>query len=169
MTDQHKDDRGQGLLAELLPRLSQLNNALNRGRLFDQAVQAAGVPLDRPALSVLVTLRVAGRPLRVGEIAERMQVVGPHVTRQVNGLERQGLVRRITDPLDQRARLVEPTPEGAAASERYMRTVFGWFDDALADWPERDRKELGRLLGRLIDDLSAHLAAIDEDDRPTRR
>ncbi|NUH43905.1 MarR family transcriptional regulator [Streptomyces samsunensis] len=151
----------------MLPRLTQLSGAVNRGRLTERAMEAAGVAVDRPAMSVLVSLHVAGGPLRVGEIAARMQVVGPHVTRQVNELARRGLVRRVTDPDDQRARLIEPTAEGAAATERYMRTVLGWFSDALAGWSPQDREVFGRLLARFVDDLTAHLASFgDDDDRP---
>ncbi len=136
---------------------------LNRARLFDLATATAGITVERPALNVLAELRAAGQPLRIGEIATRMQVVGPHVTRLVNGLEQRGLIQRVTDPDDQRARLIAPTPEGAAATERYMRVVFGWFAEALADWPAQDRDDLGRLLGRMVDDLSTHLAAIGDE------
>jgi Mn-dependent DtxR family transcriptional regulator len=55
--------------------------------------------LERPAMTVLATLHLAGQPLRVGEIATRMPVVGPHVTRHVDGLEKRGLIRRVTDAL----------------------------------------------------------------------
>ncbi|AUA15895.1 MarR family protein [Streptomyces malaysiensis subsp. malaysiensis] len=158
---------GEHDLLAMLPRLTQLSGAVNRGRLTERAMEAAGVAVDRPAMSVLVSLHVAGGPLRVGEIAARMQVVGPHVTRQVNELARRGLVRRVTDPDDQRARLIEPTAEGAAATERYMRTVLGWFSDALAGWSPQDREVFGRLLARFVDDLTAHLASFgDGDDRP---
>lgn len=158
---------GEHDLLAMLPRLTQLSGAVNRGRLTERAMEAAGVAVDRPAMSVLVSLHVAGGPLRVGEIAARMQVVGPHVTRQVNELARRGLVRRVTDPDDRRARLIEPTTEGAAATERYMRTVLGWFSDALAGWSPQDREVFGRLLARFVDDLTAHLASFgDDDDRP---
>jgi DNA-binding MarR family transcriptional regulator len=149
------------LPAVLLPRLTQLSGAMNRGRLYDRGVAAAGLPVERPAVTVLVTLHAAGRPLRIGEIASRMEVVGPHVTRLVAGLEQQGLVHRVTDPDDKRARLIEPTPAGRAAIERYLAFVLGTFSDALAGWSADDRRELGRLLARLVDDLSAHLATID--------
>ncbi|MCG0287835.1 MarR family winged helix-turn-helix transcriptional regulator [Streptomyces sp. PSAA01] len=155
-------DGGHDLLA-MLPRLTQLNGAVNRGRLTERAMEAAGVSVDRPAMSVLITLHMAGGPLRVGEIASRMQVVGPHVTRQVNELARRGLVHRVTDPDDQRARLIEPTAEGAAATDRYMRTVLGWFGDALAGWSPHDREVFGRLLARFVDDLTAHLGSFDDD------
>ncbi|UNT00575.1 MarR family transcriptional regulator [Streptomyces tubbatahanensis] len=153
--------REQQVLA-VLPRLTQLGNVLNRGRLVERAMEATALRLDRPAMSVLLMLHMSDQPLRVGEIATRMQVVGPHVTRQVNTLQRLGLIVRVTDPEDQRARLVEATDEGKAAAERYMGTLVGWFADALAGWPEQDRRDLGRLLGRFTDDLTAHLATLDD-------
>ncbi len=150
---------GEVDLMALLPRLARLGTAINRGDLVERAMEAAGPGLDRPAVNVLVQLRMAAAPLRVGEIAHRMQVAGPHVTRQVNELERRLLVRRVVDPDDQRARLIEPTPEGTACAERYLKTIFGFFDRALAGWSAEDRRALGSLLGRFTDDLTAHLAA----------
>lgn len=145
------------MLAGLLPRITQLSAVLTRGRVVERAVAAAGIDVDRPALSVLITLHTAGGPLRVGEIATRMQVVGPHVTRQVNELERRGLVHRVADPADQRARLVEMTSGGADAVGRYLREVLGWFSGAMAGWSEQDRADLTRLLGRMVDDLTAQV------------
>ncbi|MGC4999687.1 MULTISPECIES: MarR family winged helix-turn-helix transcriptional regulator [unclassified Streptomyces] len=150
----------------VVPRLAQLSNAVNRGRLTERAAEAAGLALERPALAVLMTLHMADRPLRIGEIAERMQVVGPHVTRQVQGLERRGLVRRVADPHDRRASLIEPTPEGARAANRYATSLVGWFSEAIADWSDQDRTDLGRLLGRLVDDVTAHLGRLDEEEAP---
>lgn len=148
------------MLAGLLPRITQLSAVLTRGRVVERAVAAAGIDVDCPALSVLITLHTAGGPLRVGEIATRMQVVGPHVTRQVNELERRGLVHRVADPADQRARLVEMTSGGADAVGRYLREVLGWFSGAMAGWSEQDRADLTRLLGRMVDDLTAQ---VDEE------
>ncbi|MHC1560411.1 MarR family winged helix-turn-helix transcriptional regulator [Actinomycetospora sp. C-140] len=147
------------LVGQVLPRLTQLGAMLNRSRVVEEAQRAAGADLERPAIGVLSALRMAGAPLRIGEIAERQQVAGPHVTRTVTGLEQRGLVRRAADPGDHRARLVELTDEGAAAADRYVQTVLRWFTEVLADWPDDDRRELGRLLGRLVDELTARLAA----------
>jgi DNA-binding MarR family transcriptional regulator len=149
----------------VLPRLMQLGAVLNRSQLMERAMGRIGIPLDRPALTVLVTLHMAGQPLRVGAIAARMQVVGPHVTRHLNELQRRGLVRRAIDPYDQRARLIELTPEGGAVAGRYLQTVLGWFTDALAGWSDEDRQAFGHLLVRFVDDLTARLA--DLDDRTT--
>ncbi|MGI5506797.1 MarR family winged helix-turn-helix transcriptional regulator [Lentzea sp. CA-135723] len=145
--------------AEMLPHLMRLGTVLNRSHLVERAMEQVGIPLDRPGLTVLITLRLAGRPLRVGEIATRMQVVGPHVTRHLHDLERAGLVRRVTDPGDQRARLVELAESGDAAAGRYLAAVFGWFAEALADWPEEDQATFGRLLARFVTDVEAHFTA----------
>lgn len=156
-------DRDDGRLDPLsvLPRVMQLGVVLNRSHLVERAMDQVGIPLDRPAMTVLVTLRMAGQPLRIGEIATRMQVVGPHVTRHLPELERRGLVVRVTDPDDQRARLIELTADGAAAAGRYLDTVLGWFTGAVADWSDEDRQTFGRLLGRFVDDLTARIADID--------
>lgn len=153
----------EALLTGLLPRLGQLSTLMNRGRFTELAMEGAGLSLDRPAMTILLTLHLAGRPLRVGEIATRMQVVGPHITRQVNVLEKRGLVGRVTDPQDSRARLIEATPEGVAAARRYMGVLLGWFTDALADWSEEDRQDLGRLLARFADDFAAHLRDLETE------
>lgn len=155
------EEAGSGLAAELVPRLTKLSGVLNRGRLVERAMDAAGLSLERPAMSVLVTLHQADGPLRVGEIATRMQVVGPHVTRQVNELERRGLVLKVSDPHDSRSRLIEPTAEGKAATEGYLRVILGMFTEVLAEWPEQDRNDLGRLLKRFADDVTTHLSALD--------
>ncbi|CAL9342202.1 MarR family winged helix-turn-helix transcriptional regulator [Streptomyces sp. enrichment culture] len=151
-------------LVAVLPRLTQLSAAFNKGRLTERAAEAAGLALDRPAIGVLVTLRTADEPLRIGEIADRMQVVGPHVTRQVQALEKRGLVRRVADPHDRRASLIEPTGAGLEAANRYVASLLGWFAEALTDWPRQDREDLTRLLTRLADDVTARLARIDTEE-----
>ncbi|MGQ4725110.1 MarR family transcriptional regulator [Streptomyces tunisiensis] len=151
-------------LLAVLPRLTRLSSAFNKGRLVDRAARAAGPSLDRPAVGVLVSLLAAGEPLRIGEIADRMQVVGPHVTRQVQILEKRRLVRRIADPLDRRASLIEPTEAGNEAAQRYVTTLLGWFAEVLADWPRQDRDDLLRLLARFADDVTARLALPEEEE-----
>ncbi|MFI9386903.1 MarR family winged helix-turn-helix transcriptional regulator [Kutzneria sp. NPDC052558] len=148
-------------LAALLPRLAQLGALASRSHLVERVMERAGITLDRPAVTVLVTVENAGHPLRVGEIAKRMQVVGPHVTRVLHDLERLDLARRVPDPDDRRAQLIELTPAGADTARRYIDTVFAWLTEALADWPDTDRQTLSRLLTRFLDDLATHLAATE--------
>jgi len=145
-------------LLDVLPRLTQLSAAISRGRLAQQATDATGLNLDRPGMTILVTLANAGTPLRIGEIADRMQVAGPHITRQVQALEQRALVQRVTDPHDKRASLIEPTPTGTQAATTYLTTALSFFREVVAEWPAQDRADLGRLLGKLADDITARLA-----------
>jgi DNA-binding MarR family transcriptional regulator len=147
-------------LTGLLPSMTQLSSTLSRGQLFEWATAEAGVPLERPAVTVLLVLDTAGEPLRVGEIATRMQVAGPHVTRLLHGLEQRGLVTRVPDQDDQRVRLITLTAEGERLIGGYLRVINGWFTAALAGWSDPDRRDLVRLLGRLVADLSAYLDTV---------
>jgi DNA-binding MarR family transcriptional regulator len=150
------------MLTELVPHLTRLSTVLGRGELYERAVAATGLPLERPAMTILVILHGADEPLRIGQIAGQMQVAGPHATRHVQTLERRGLTERVVDPHDQRARLITLTAKGRRITGRYLTVIHGWFTDALAGWTASDRRDLTRLIGRLVDDLAARLAA-DED------
>lgn len=151
-------------LRSVLPRLAQLGNLMNRSGMGERVLKRLGVELDRPGLSIIVSLHMAGKAMRVGEIAERMQVAGPHVTRHLHVLERRRLVRGLADPADRRARLVELTPDGADLAERYVATMFSWFGEALSGWSKADRTTFFTLLLRFTDDLAAFLSGISEED-----
>ncbi|MEV6823934.1 MarR family transcriptional regulator [Amycolatopsis sp. NPDC051102] len=157
-------DTEAGDLRSVLPRILQLGTLMNRSGLGERAMKRIGADLDRPGLSILVSLHMTGKALRVGEIAERMQVAGPHVTRHLHVLERRQLVRGLADPDDRRARLVELTPEGAELADRYFTTLLGWFGDALAGWSPEDRRTFYDLLLRFTDDFAAYLSATSEED-----
>ncbi|HWC78785.1 MAG TPA: MarR family transcriptional regulator [Pseudonocardiaceae bacterium] len=150
-------------LRAVLPRFMQLGNLLNRSKLMEHAMAQAGNGLDRPSMSVLISLQLTNQPMRIGEIAARMQVAGPHVTRHVHELEQRGLVRRLADAQDRRARPIELTAEGAAIAGRYLRIMLGHLGSATDNWSDEDRQTFYRLLGRFADDLAASLAALDEE------
>ncbi|MET8995624.1 MarR family transcriptional regulator [Amycolatopsis sp. NPDC004169] len=151
-------------LRAVLPRLLQLGTLMNRSGLVERAMKRIGADLDRPGLSIILSLHMTGKPMRVGEIADRMQVAGPHVTRHLHVLERRRLVSGLPDPDDRRARLVTLTPDGTEIADRYVTTLLGWFGDALGGWSPSDRRTFYDLLLRFTDDLAAFLSAIGEED-----
>ena len=83
---------------------------------------------------LLRMLNRCDRPRRLGELAQAMDVAPRSMTSKVDQAEADGLVRRVPDPDDRRATLVELTPAGR---------------QALADvWAQRDvgmRRRLERL------------------------
>lgn len=137
----------------------RLVTTLNRGKTHERLTEAAGVRLDRPDVQILVDLLEAEEPRRIGVIAESLQVESPHVTRHVAALEQRGLVERVRDPDDGRAWRIALTGNGAEAALKCRAVTDEWLRGALAGWPERDKSELSRLLGKLSDDLQEHLKA----------
>jgi DNA-binding MarR family transcriptional regulator len=79
---------------------------LRRLRIEDDVLGVS--PSRLSALSVVV---YAG-PLAIGALASAEGVAAPTMTRLVDGLERDGLVRRRRDPADARGVLVEATAAG---------------------------------------------------------
>lgn len=85
---------------------------LRRLRVEDEALG-----ISAPRLSALSVL-VVGGPLRIGALADIEQVEPPTITRLVDGMERDGYVRRGPDPEDRRAVVVQATAKGARALQK---------------------------------------------------
>ncbi|GAA4912448.1 DNA-binding MarR family transcriptional regulator [Nonomuraea thailandensis] len=135
----------------------RLATSLNRAKTHERLTEAAGIRLDRPDVQILVDLLDAGEPRRIGKIAESLQVESPHVTRHVAALERRGLVERVRDPDDGRAWRIALTEDGGHAALACRRAASQWFEAVLSGWPEPERAELARLMGKLADDMCVYL------------
>lgn len=100
-----------------------------------------------PRLRLLYSLHCEG-PRRMADLADALEVTPRSITALVDGLEGEGLVRRVPHPTDRRATLVELTPNAVTAVESYMdhsAAVADLFDGLSAD----DRRTLLRLTRRL--------------------
>jgi DNA-binding MarR family transcriptional regulator len=73
--------------------------------------------ISPPRLSALSVVVFAG-PLGIGALATAEGVTAPTMSRLVDGLERDGLVRREADPDDARGVLVRTTPKGTRVLTR---------------------------------------------------
>ena len=82
--------------------------------------------ISPPRLSALSVVVFAG-PLGIGALATAEGVAAPTMTRLVDGLEHDGLVRRRRDPSDARGVLVEATATGrrvlTRGRQRRVRTL----------------------------------------------
>jgi DNA-binding MarR family transcriptional regulator len=93
----------------LADRLHSLAIHLLRGLRREDAQSG----LTGPRLSALSVV-VFGGPLTLSELAAAEQVRKPTMTRLVQALQRDGLVRRVPDPHDRRVVRVRATPRGEA-------------------------------------------------------
>lgn len=97
------------------------------GRL-NEALAPEGLTFARyEALMLLLFSREGALPM--GKIGERLQVHPTSVTNLIDGLERDGLVRRTPHPSDRRGTLAQLTPGGRTtarrATERLHEIRFG--------------------------------------------
>jgi DNA-binding MarR family transcriptional regulator len=142
-------------VAELDRALTRISYLITRARRNDLITTAAGVPLDRAAVVVLLELADAGA-MRPGELAARLAVEPPHITRQVQRLARAGYAERAPDPDDRRAQLVRLTPSGRAAARRIRETGRQGMAAALAHWSPDELHQFTTLFHRLVDDFLAY-------------
>ena len=112
--------------------------------------------LDRSAYVILRLLQAAG-PLNVSALADRLNLDGSTVTRQVTALEKDGLVQRRPDPRDGRGTVIEPTGTGLTQVEAVRRARRQVYDVVLSDWSEPDRAQLAAVLERLAGTLDGYL------------
>ncbi|MBV9444999.1 MAG: MarR family transcriptional regulator [Streptosporangiaceae bacterium] len=142
-------------VAELDRALTRIAYLLTRNRRNGLTTTAAGVPLDRAAVTVLLALADSGA-IRPGELAARLEVEAPHVTRQVQRLEKTGYAERGPDPDDRRAQLVQLTPSGTAAAGRIREVGRRGMQAALAHWPPDELHQFATLFHRMVDDFLAY-------------
>jgi DNA-binding MarR family transcriptional regulator len=107
-------------VAEIARRLPQRNGQL--GRLLWRHARG---PLHRGMASVLATLGDGSQA--ISSLADREGIAQPTLTRMVERLENDGLVRRRRSEQDGRVVIVDLTPEGvaelAALRERYLAVL----------------------------------------------
>ena len=104
--------------------------------------------LDGAAYGLLSLLQDAG-PLRASDLVLRIGLDKSTVSRQVAHLVDLGLVNRAADPVDGRAQVLTPSPEGAARLARIRDVRRARWEDDLSDWPGSDVALLADLLRRL--------------------
>ena len=109
-------------------------------RVRRQDRQAGVGPARLSALSVLVYRG----PRTAGELAVEEQVKPPTMTRIIEGLARDDLVRRRADGSDRRVVRLEATAKGKRLLDRTRRRRIARLAGRVADLPERDRRLLAR-------------------------
>src|SRR3984957_16066931 len=99
-------------IAAIEAALYSLARRLRQAQLKDYISRQAGDDIDQAGMAVLYTLRGEETDLRVTDLAARLGIDAPAVTRKAQQLERLGLVSRARDADDARASRLRLTPEG---------------------------------------------------------
>jgi DNA-binding MarR family transcriptional regulator len=92
-------------------------------------------------------------PVRVSDVAQRLNVALSVASRQLAALERAGYVERDTDPQDGRAHRVSISAAGRKVLEESHRRMVHAFSRALEGWSAEEIAALSESLERLREDV----------------
>jgi DNA-binding MarR family transcriptional regulator len=132
-------------------QLADLLHGLTRRLRREQAEGLAPLgltPAQARALRIITRGAEEG-PLRMTELADRLDIVPRSLTTVVDALEEAGLVRREIDPRNRRAILLRLTEQGGVARDQLREARRRAADELFAPLAAEDRKVLGELLARL--------------------
>jgi DNA-binding MarR family transcriptional regulator len=123
--------------------------------------QYAGVlvpGMTYPRMNLIHVLAEDG-PQIMSVLRDRLGVSGRNITVLVDGLEREGFVRRVPHPSDRRATVIELTDGGDAAHRRVYARHAERAAALFATLSPADQQHLARILSRLAETLAAASAA----------
>ena len=120
--------------------------------LRQQTQERADVPLPPNAIAALSAI-VRHGPLRLGAIAERLELQQSRASKEVQRLVSAGFAEQADDPEDRRASLVRATPSGDHAYKRYRAAADELLAERLAPWSDRELRSLARQLTKLAESL----------------
>lgn len=108
-----------------------------------------------PRATLLMGLTLKSEPAGMGELGEPLGMSPRNMTVLVDGLEKEGLVRRVSHPHDRRVKLVELTPAGRRVVEQELGPSHAAAGALFDDFTPEERGELLRLLLKVADSLRA--------------
>lgn len=126
----------------------ELSLLLRRARGYLLAV-ARDVHPELEASTYFMLLFITGRPaVRAADLAEYLGMNKGAVSRQVQQLERLGLLQRHPSPDDARAQVLAVTSQGKARFEAARQARSLHVQERLGEWDARDVATFAQLLSR---------------------
>ncbi len=95
-------------------------------------------------------------PITMGDLSRILGVPFSTATRTTDWLVNNGYVQRLADPNDRRVVYVELTKAGKELCRAMNDLLLESAEQFLCNFSPEERKELGRLLGKLVDNLEQY-------------
>jgi len=137
---------------QLLGALADLRNGLRQWML---ASMPADSRLTVPRATLLLGLSLKRDPAGMSEFGESLGMSPRNMTVLVDGLAKEGLVRRVNHPHDRRIKLIELTPAGREVAEKELGPSQLAAATLFDDFTPEERDEFLRLLEKVADCLRA--------------
>lgn len=104
-------------------------------------------------LDVVHQLSEKGKPVRVSDVADRLRLPRPAVTRTVKAIESRGLIRKERDRDDGRVFNLFLTPEGERIYHIYVEEYFDTLKEKLTGISDESAEEMIRTIHRIREAL----------------
>ena len=115
-------------------------------------------PLGIPSSRLIVLwLLLSEQTLTMGEIAKAIDLTPRGVTRIVDGLESDGLAKRITSEIDRRIKMVELTPKGQKFLASSLPEALVKFSELFSVLDKTEAIEFVRLIEKLTDQMKVQI------------
>lgn len=139
---------------QLEETLRKLFGYLKRPHHWQHISSLAKVNVDRPSASIIHLIVNSKEQKRtVNELAELIGVEAPSISRKVQELELQGLVKKVRSVTDRRAMYIQATAKAVKVDDHIKKARRSMAEKALSDWSDKDRKLLVELMDRYVEDL----------------
>jgi DNA-binding MarR family transcriptional regulator len=143
--------------AELRRRVGRAWRQMRRGasaiRIRDVFYGTGDQVLDLALADALAVICQQG-PMRMGELAEALQITPASTTRAVSCLAEKGFAERVKAADDQRSILVSPTPAGRRRYDIFQARIQKGLTEILSEFSPDE-------LGQLADYLERFVASLD--------
>ncbi len=151
-------ETGTGDPARSMKMIGQVTRTF--AKLVDSPLRRLGLALGQ--LPVLVPLKIAGT-LSQAELARMAQVEQSSMAQLLNRMERDGLVKRVSDPADGRSRLISLTARASRQLPNGKAVMDEACETALHGFTEVERAQLLAWLLRI--DANLERALSDQEGR----
>jgi DNA-binding MarR family transcriptional regulator len=141
-------------LAVIERAFSRIRRGISRRNLGMRMMRELGGDVGLSHLGVVDAVEegpdAGGGPVTVGLVGERMAIDPSRASRVVTAALRAGYVERVASQADGRRVGLRLTDAGRALAESASAVRRRAFDEAMAGWPDADRREFARLLSRFV-------------------
>jgi len=141
-------------IAVLDAAMRTLVQVMKRPQTWTALLSRADLTIDRPGATILRIIVAQPGTVRLHDLAERLGVEAPSITRKTQQLEEAGLLYRERDERDGRAFSLRITEKGRVVARKIDTAQRQILESALQDWLGPDRQQFITLFQRFSEDLS---------------
>jgi DNA-binding MarR family transcriptional regulator len=138
---------------ELLAAIQRMGRLMSSRKATGRIAEAAGADISQQGVQIVRALHRNG-DLPIARLARAAGMDISAVSRQLRTFEAEGITRRTIAADDGRVAIISLTAKGTRIAERLRSVGLRHLTDALDGWSQTDRRDLTRLLTRLVDDFA---------------